>query len=50
MNAAEAATLTNKIKPKTVIPTHYNAIVGSKKDEAVFVKKINKGISVKILI
>ena len=50
MNATEAASLTNKIKPKFVIPSHYNSIVGSKKDEQTFVKNLNKGIGVKILL
>lgn len=50
MNAAEAATLTNLVKPKFVIPTHYGSIVGTKKDETEFVKKVNKGISIKILL
>ena len=50
MNAQEAATLTNKIKPKVVLPVHYNSIVGNKKDEATFVKLIDKTISIKIVL
>ena len=50
MNAVEAATLTNIVKPKFVIPTHYNAIVGTKKDEQTFLKNLDKGVGVKLLI
>ena len=50
MNASEAATLANKVKPKFVIPSHYNSIVGTKKDEQKFLKALNKGIGVKILL
>lgn len=50
MTGAEAATLANKIKPMVVIPTHYNAIVGSKEDESEFIKNLNKDIKYKILI
>ena len=50
MNAEEAATLTNKIKPNIVIPVHYNSIVGSKEDEQVFISKLNKDIKYQILI
>ena len=39
-----------KIKPNIVIPVHYNSIVGSKKDEQVFISKLNKDIKYQILI
>lgn len=38
MNAREASILTNTIKPKLVIPVHYNSIVGNKKDEKEFIE------------
>lgn len=50
MNALEAANLTNIIKPKLVVPVHYNCIVGSKEDEKVFVQNVDKQIKVKILV
>lgn len=50
MTAEEAAKLANTIKPSLVIPTHYNAIVGSKKDEETFIKTLDKTIKYKILI
>lgn len=36
MNAIEAATLANIIKPKVVIPIHYGSIVGTKEDTITF--------------
>lgn len=36
MNYAEAASLSNKIKPKYAIPTHYGSIVGEKEDGIMF--------------
>lgn len=50
MNAKEAATLTNTIKPNIVIPVHYNSIVGTKADEKEFLKNLNKKIKHKILL
>ncbi len=50
MNAIEAAHATNTIKPKVVIPTHYNCIVGSKEDEKKFVSLVDKNIQVEILV
>ena len=50
MNALEAANLTNIIKPKMVVPVHYNCIVGSKEDEKVFVQNVDKQIKVEILV
>ena len=48
MNYEEAASLVNNIKPKKVIPTHYNAIVGSKLDEENFINLVNKDIDIEI--
>lgn len=50
MTAKEAAELVNIIKPKTVIPTHYITIVGSKKDEEEFISLIDKNIEIITLI
>lgn len=50
MTAKEAAELVNIIKPKTVIPTHYITIVGSKKDEEKFISLIDKNIEIITLI
>lgn len=50
MTALEAAELANTIKPKLVIPTHYNLIVGTKDDEKVFIDHLSKDIEYKILI
>ncbi len=50
MTALEAATLANKIKPELVVPTHYGSIVGTKEDEAIFVKNLDPKIKHKILI
>lgn len=41
MNAIEASELANIIKPKLVIPVHYNGIVGSKEDEKEFIERLN---------
>ncbi|MBQ9179441.1 MAG: MBL fold metallo-hydrolase [Firmicutes bacterium] len=46
MTADEAAGLVNAIKPKVAIPTHYNAIVGSKEDEETFIKAVDEDIEV----
>lgn len=40
MNAKEASELANIIKPKLVIPVHYNGIVGNKNDEKVFLNNL----------
>ena len=48
MNAEEAATLTNKIMPKLVIPTHYGSVVGSNNDAKTFLNKIDENIVCKI--
>ena len=50
MNAEEAATLANLVKPKVAIPIHYNSIVGTKKDETVFLKNLDKSICSKIYL
>ena len=50
MEAKEAAKLINIIKPKIAIPMHYGAIVGSKEDEEIFVKNVEKDIECKILL
>lgn len=50
MDAYEAAELTNKIKPKVVVPIHYGSIIGSKDDELKFVEQINKDIECRILL
>ena len=50
MDAVEASKATNTIKPKVVIPTHYNTIVGNKTDEKKFISLVDKDIKVKILV
>lgn len=50
MNAKEAAALSNKIKPKLVIPIHYGTVVGTKADEKEFLKNLDKKIKSKILL
>lgn len=50
MTYEEAATLINKIKPKTVIPTHYGTITGKKEDGEAFKKLIDPAIECRILI
>ncbi len=50
MNAKEAAELINIIKPKTVIPTHYITVVGSKEDEKIFKSLLDKDIECITLI
>lgn len=47
MTAEEAAELTNKIKPKIVVPTHYGSIVGDKSCEYKFLNLVDKSIQVK---
>ena len=44
MTVWEASQLTNNIKPKKVIPTHYGEIVGEKSLGKEFEKLINKDI------
>ncbi len=50
MNPIEAANLTNIIRPKLVVPTHYNAIVGDKTSEQQFLKALDKDIDYKIFL
>ena len=50
MNATEAAGLVNKVMPKVVVPVHYNAIVGNKKDEKTFLSLIDNGVMCKIYL
>lgn len=50
MNYEEAAELTNIIKPKIAIPTHYGSIVGEKDDGLKFKALLNSEIECKILI
>ena len=49
MNAKEASELVNVIKPKLVIPVHYNGIVGNKDNEKEFLDNI-KDIEYKIYL
>ena len=50
MDYKEAAQLINEIKPKTAVPTHYAAIVGTKKDGKNFAKLLDSDIECKIYI
>ncbi len=52
MDAIEASSITNLIKPKIVIPTHYNFIEGTanKEAEKTFKNLVNKDIEVLIKI
>ena len=49
MNAQEAATLTNIIKPQLVIPTHYGSVVGTANDGKIFCDNVSN-VQTKILI
>lgn len=49
MNFQEAAQLINEIKPKKVIPIHYQTIVGTKKDAEEFGKLLATDIPFEIL-
>lgn len=50
MDGVEAGRLAKKIAPKLAIPTHYNLIVGSKKEEADFIKELDGKIDYEIHI
>ena len=50
MTGKEAAKLVNIIKPKVAIPTHYDAIIGDKKDAEAFIELLNDNIEGIILI
>ena len=49
MDAKEAVTLVNEIKPKIAVPIHYGEIVGSEDDAIEFVNNLNESIEGKIL-
>ena len=49
MDYQEAATLTNLIKPKLAIPTHYETEVGTKIDAVNYTQLLDKDIESKIL-
>lgn len=46
MDAREAAIFTNKLKPKIVVPIHYELVVGTKEDLSTFKEKIKKDIKI----
>lgn len=50
MGYKEAATLTNKIKPKYAIPIHYGLIVGKYEDAIKYSNLLDKEIECKIII
>ena len=50
MDYKEAATLTNKIKPKYAIPIHYGLIVGKYEDAIKYSNLLDKEIECKIII
>ena len=50
MDAAKAATLTNRIRPQVVIPIHYGSVAGSPKDFDAFAAKVDAAISVRRVI
>ncbi len=50
MTAVEAAKLVNIVKPNIAVPVHYNCIVGSKEDEKIFCKNVDKNIEVKLFL
>ena len=50
MNAAQAASLVNYIKPRAAIPTHYGSVVGSPEDAKTFGREVNPGIQVEYRI
>ncbi len=50
MDYLEASNLINKIKPKTVIPTHYGSIVGTLDDGLKFKNLLDKEIECLLLI
>ena len=49
MDIVEAAEAANAIKPKTVIPMHYNKIEGTEANPEEFKQKIDTDIKVEIL-
>ena len=50
MNYKEAASATNTIKPKIVIPIHYGSVVGKKSDGEDFKRLVDKDIECLLLI
>ena len=50
MDAKDAAELTNIIKPKLVIPVHYNGIVGNKDNEKEFLRILGGEINCKLYV
>ena len=50
MDAAEAAALANRIRPRLVIPIHYGSVVGTGEDFAAFAAGVDEGIRVVRLI
>ncbi len=50
MDAAEAAKLTERIRPKVVIPTHYGSVVGSPVDGDLFKSLLPQDIRCELLL
>ncbi|MCK5474090.1 MAG: MBL fold metallo-hydrolase [Candidatus Aenigmarchaeota archaeon] len=49
MDEIEAAKAANLIRPKIVVPMHYNTVKDTEKDPNKFAEKVDEGIEVKIL-
>ena len=51
MTPQEAAELCNAIRPRLAIPTHYGSgVVGSAQDGETFHRRVDGGITVKLLV
>lgn len=50
MDAREAATLVNEIKPKIAVPIHYGDVVGTEEDAKEFIELLDSDIEGKILM
>ena len=57
MNFSEAAELTNKIKPRLVVPIHYmfyardnGEVMGDKNAEKKFIENLSEGIDYRIVL
>ena len=50
MDEREAGHLTKIIKPKVVIPDHYNSIVGNKDNEKEFIKELDGKVNYEIFL
>ena len=50
MDGKEAGNLTKIIKPKVVIPDHYNSIVGNKDNEKEFIKELDGKVNYEIFL